>query len=242
MTEKDVVRLAEVVIIKKILREESSARACGCKSCERDANWYNDMLEGLIGFEKKTENLKSKIEKYWRPEILNYRPVDKIKPYQEMHSCAPASLKIVYSCFGLELSEDEIIDTMAYAKKSTILFEKEDVGWWEILRTHPEGYWFTVFFQENSQYQDLFDCLGLGLPIIVSWRSTADPDDNSHFGVVYRLDSFYTHLVDPLKGEFSEVSKEDFLERWETDDEGFTRPMMVIFPVYQADVYQNNPL
>lgn len=224
---KETKREAETVIIQKLLRDESGGRACGCRQCLSKAEWSHKILEGMLGFEE--EDLISKIVSAWQPEIFG-RPLDKIKPYEEQISCGPAALKIAYDCFGLEFNEDEIVDTMTLTESALLLKEGYEQGWWPFVRDHPKRYKFEVAFKENTEYQDLLSCLQVGLPIIISWFSNADPEENSHFAVVCAANNFNITLADPLIGKFLTVSKENFLERW-SDNEGYSYPAMVIHPI-----------
>ncbi len=220
--------LAERIIIKKLLNDEARGKACGCPKCLRMADWSHEMLEGLLGREVQKENLKSQLRD-WNPEDFEYRPIEKLRSYKQKEACGPSALKIVYEGFDIYLKEEEIIESMGSIL--SYLPEEDTGNWWEFVQAHPKMESFKVIFKEESDLSDISTCLSLGLPVIVTWKSIADPEDNSHFGVIYGLDRFHINLIDPTIGAFITVKKEDFLDRWQKDDEGYIRPMMVIYPI-----------
>jgi hypothetical protein len=138
-----------------------------------------------------------------------------VKPFQEtLHRgyCGPATLKIVFSYYGLEKTEQELaqlcgIDKNLGTDDKTVKRAAEQLG-------------FKVEIKNFADYGDIQDWLEKGVPVIVDWftRGRSDYDDSEvadgHYSVVMGLDEENIYLQDPEIGGVRTITRDDFMKVW----------------------------
>jgi ABC-type bacteriocin/lantibiotic exporter with double-glycine peptidase domain len=137
-----------------------------------------------------------------------------IKPFQETlykGMCAPASLKIVLSFYGIEKSESELAKNCNTNNLGT-----DDIG----LKNTAELLGFKVSIKNNSSFNDIEKWIDKKVPVIVNWftRGRTDYTDSAvsdgHYSVVEGIDDKYIYLQDPEIGKIRKIKKNDFMTVW----------------------------
>ena len=135
-----------------------------------------------------------------------------IKPFQETLNnsyCGPATLKILFSYYGINKSEKELAKASRWNKDLGI----ND----KAIKKVAEQLGFKVKIKNNSTLKDIEGWLKKGVPVIVNWftrgrndyPNSAIPD--GHYSVVAGLDDKFIYLQDPEIGKIRKLSNEDFL-------------------------------
>ncbi|MEO8637810.1 MAG: C39 family peptidase [Candidatus Taylorbacteria bacterium] len=138
-----------------------------------------------------------------------------VKPFQEtLHAdmCGPATLKILFSHYGINKSEQELaklcglkpglgIDDSAIVKVAQSLGLKSEI-------------------KNESTFQDVEAWLKKGVPLIVDWFTKGRreyPDSqvsDGHYSLLIGLDDELVYLQDPEIGGIRKIAREDFLKVW----------------------------
>lgn len=138
-----------------------------------------------------------------------------IKPFQEtLHSgyCGPASLKMVFSYYGVEKTEEELA---ILCGRSSILGVND-----KALKRVAKSFGFDAEIQNHSTYKDIQRWLNRGVPVIVDWFSRGRTDyaegetPDGHYSVVVGLDSDNIYLQDPETGHMRVIDRNDFMRVW----------------------------
>lgn len=138
-----------------------------------------------------------------------------IKPFQETLNagyCGPASLKILLSYYGIEKTEGELA-RLCRIKKGLGTDSKR-------IKKAAEQLGFKVRIKNKSNFKDIENWLGKGVPVIVNWftRDRTDYSDSAvsdgHYSVVVGLDDEFIYLQDPEIGKIRKLSREDFMTVW----------------------------
>jgi len=138
-----------------------------------------------------------------------------IKSFQETLNkgyCGPGSLKIVLSYFGVEKTEEELVQLFGIADNSGVDDEQ--------IKKVAESLGFKVEIKNDCDFTDIEKWLYKKVPVIVDWftRGRSDYDDSSvsdgHYSVVVGLDDEYIYLQDPEIGKIRKLNGEDFMTVW----------------------------
>lgn len=139
----------------------------------------------------------------------------KTKPFQETLNssyCGPASLKILFSYYGIEKSEKELAK-LCKTKKGLGTKSKE-------IEKVAKRFGFKVRIKDNSNFKDIEQWLNKKVPVIVDWfsRGRTDYTDfdiaDGHYSVATGLDDKFIYLQDPEIGKIRKLEREDFLTVW----------------------------
>ncbi|MCX6765193.1 MAG: C39 family peptidase, partial [Candidatus Nealsonbacteria bacterium] len=88
----------------------------------------------------------------------------KVKPFQETLNCSycgPATLKILFSYYGIDKTEKELAEMAGWNKVLGI----DDMG----IKKVAEKLGFKVKIKNNSSFNDIESWLKKGVPVIVDW-------------------------------------------------------------------------
>lgn len=119
-------------------------------------------------------------------------------------TCGPASLKMVFAYYGVNLEEKEI----AYACNHT--YEYGCQG--EDMVCAANHFGFDVFLRNNSTVSDIEKFIDKGIPVIVDWFCGDPPE--GHSSVVVGYDNKHLYILDPYLEEMRIVTKQDFVRCW----------------------------
>lgn len=149
------------------------------------------------------------------------------KPYRQKPGfCGPASLKIILDYYGLEKTEEELVNlagsTAAHGTSSE-----------DLIRT-AKKLGFSAFQTDCATYTDMKQWLRQKIPVIVDWFS----QDDGHYSVVVGLDENNIYLQDPELGQMRAMKKNDFFRVWfdfpgdylQSKEDVIIRRMIVIKP------------
>lgn len=161
-----------------------------------------------------------------------------VKSFQEtLHRgyCAPASLKILLSHYGVNKTEEELAKLCSTSKDlgtndKSIKKAAEDLG-------------FRVEIKNCADFKDIRQWLEKSTPVIVNWftRGRSDYSDSEvadgHYSVVTGLDDENIYLQDPEIGKMRTINRNDFMRVWfdftgdriESWDEMIIRQLIAIY-------------
>ena len=138
-----------------------------------------------------------------------------VEPFQEtlgVGMCGPASLKIVLEYYGIRKTERELAELCGTTRD----LGTDDRG----LRRAAERLGFTVDIRNESTFEDIWQWLDRGVPVIVDWftRGRMDSLDSvvadGHSSVVAGLDGDFIYLQDPEIGTIRKLERKSFLTVW----------------------------
>lgn len=152
----------------------------------------------------------------------------KIKPFrQQTGHCGPASLKMVLHYYGMDKSEQELIeltdcDMDLGVEAGRLLTTAQDLGFNGYIKDTAE---LTDIKQEVVEYKR---------PVIVDWFS----EDDGHYSVVVDINDENIYLLDPEIGYVRAMRLYKFYRVWfdfpgeyiKTKDDLTIRRMIVIYP------------
>lgn len=135
----------------------------------------------------------------------------KIEPFKQTDDsrCGPASIKMILSFYGLNVSEDELCDrcNWTYELGCTDFQMKEAI----------ESYGFECIIFNDSSLENIEDWIQREIPVIVDWFSPGiDFGDipNGHSSVVVNIDKEFIYLFDPELGGLRVIKREEFMRVW----------------------------
>lgn len=120
----------------------------------------------------------------------------KIEPYKQKKAgfCGPAVLKIVFSFYGINKTEEELGKICGTsAEKGTNISG---------LKKAADFFGFKFFIKDLADFKDIQYFIKRKTPVIVDWFSV----DEGHYSVAIGFDNKNIYLADP---EFSETRKID---------------------------------
>ena len=138
-----------------------------------------------------------------------------IKPFQEKlyySYCGPATLKILFSYYGIDKTEKELAKISGWNKVLGI----DDMG----MKKAAEKLGFKVEIKNNSSYKDIQGWLKKGIPVIVNWFTRGRNDypesetADGHYSVVAGLEDKFIYLQDPEVGKLRKIKRYDFMRVW----------------------------
>jgi ABC-type bacteriocin/lantibiotic exporter with double-glycine peptidase domain len=139
-----------------------------------------------------------------------------VLPFQETLNsgyCGPASLKIVLSFYGMNVSEQELAELTGATRDLGTTAEK--------LIEAAEKLGFKGDIRNECELCDIESWLKIGVPVIVDWftigRDDYDEDIRSadgHYSVVCGIDDTHIFLQDPETGSKRTMKREVFDRVW----------------------------
>ena len=138
-----------------------------------------------------------------------------IKPFQETLNadmCGPASLKIVLEYYGINKSEEELVQLFKIKKGLGV----DDKG----IKTAVGKIGLKAVIKNNSSFKDIEKWLKKDVPVMVDWftRGRTDYGDSSvadgHYSVVMGLDDIFIYLQDPELGAMRKIERSNFMRVW----------------------------
>lgn len=148
-------------------------------------------------------------------EMINLKPFKQSRGF-----CGPASLKMVFSAYNINLSEKHIA-RMTKSNRKFGCKESEIISF-----AKRKG--FNAFQKFNSSINELKSLVRNGIPVIVEWFS---PDEASHYSVIVGFKNNKIFIADPHFGKIIERKIKWFNERWfdVQNDKLYLRGMIVIY-------------
>ncbi len=135
----------------------------------------------------------------------------KLSKYRQKkdYTCIPASIKIVFEYYGIEIPEDKIEESCKTIKGGTLLKNVEN-GIKKI------GY--NVLSVKQGTIDFLIECISHNLPVIVILKVSDLPYGHAgiHAVVVCGFENGKIIYVDPAVGEEVELKLEIFLIAWKS--------------------------
>ena len=138
-----------------------------------------------------------------------------VKPLLENSNeglCGPASLKMVFDYYGVEVLIQEIAEVASTTKEMGTNAEG--------LKKAAEQFGFTVEIKNNSTFEDIQAWLDKKVPVIVDWFTRgsdgcSDSDiADGHYSVVVGIDDEYIYLQDPEIDGVRKISRDNFMKVW----------------------------
>jgi predicted double-glycine peptidase len=127
----------------------------------------------------------------------------KLKPFRQRPGlCGPASLKMVFDYYGVQVSEAEITKISGATKEKGV--SKEG------LTKAAKHFGFQVFSKEKSSLSDLKYFIKRKIPVIVDWFF----EDEGHYSVVVDIDKKNVVFRDPSFKGLRKMPIEKFLRVW----------------------------
>jgi len=126
--------------------------------------------------------------------------------------CGPATLKILFSYYGIDKTEKELAKMAGWNKVLGI----DDRG----MKKVAEKLGFKVKIKNNSSYKDIQKWLDKGVPVIVNWFTRGRNDypesetADGHYSVAVGLDDKFVYLQDPEIGKMRKIKRYDFMRVW----------------------------
>lgn len=161
-----------------------------------------------------------------------------ITPFKQTDDsrCGAACLKMIFSYYNKEVSEQVLCDTMGltYANGCT------DIQ----MKATAELYGFNCYIKNNSSIEDLKYWTDNHIPVIVDWFCPGyleDPSSmpNGHSSIVVEVDTDYVYLLDPALDVIRPILHADFMRVWfdwrhdpyiQKWEDLVLRQMMIILP------------
>jgi ABC-type bacteriocin/lantibiotic exporter with double-glycine peptidase domain len=119
-------------------------------------------------------------------------------------TCGPASLRMVMSYYGLNMSEEDIAGACGHSYE--LGCRSEDMA------CAAQALGFEVLLKNNSTIEELVRLVNAGVPVIVDWFCGDPPE--GHSSVVVGASDKDLYILDPYLEEMRVVSKFDFRRCW----------------------------
>ncbi|PIR92291.1 hypothetical protein COU01_02405 [Candidatus Falkowbacteria bacterium CG10_big_fil_rev_8_21_14_0_10_44_15] len=137
-----------------------------------------------------------------------------LKPYRQTRGylCGPASLRIVFRYYGVDVAEKMLAKVCGSSK--TLGTSARGI------KKGAEYLGFKAIIKDDSNLKDIEQWLNKKTPVIVDWftRGRRDYSDSDiaegHYSVVAGLDDEYIYLQDPELGEIRKMSRQNFKQVW----------------------------
>lgn len=136
--------------------------------------------------------------------------------------CGPASLKILFSYYNREHSEEQL---------AKLCETTPDIGTTHMqIIAGAQALGAEVLAKEHATMDDIRTCIEDEKPVIVGWWS---PNDQPHYSVVYEVGKHKIFMMDPdTESGIRILPIEDFEKVWHDTDGGPAHPverwMMVV--------------
>ena len=119
-------------------------------------------------------------------------------------TCGPASLKMIFAYYGVDISEKEI----AYACNHTYEFGCQG----EDMVCAANHFGFEVYLKNNSTIEEIERLIDVNVPVIVDWFCGDPPEGHSSVCIGYSENNLF--ILDPYIEEMRVVNKSDFVRCW----------------------------
>jgi predicted double-glycine peptidase len=127
----------------------------------------------------------------------------KLKPFRQRPGlCGPASLKMVFDYYGVQVLEAEIAKIAGASKEKGASIKG--------LIKAAKHFVFNVFLKELSSLTDLKYFVKRKIPVIVDWFF----EDEGHYSVVVDIDKKNVVIMDPSLKGLRKMPIEKFLRVW----------------------------
>lgn len=134
------------------------------------------------------------------------------------YSCGPAVLRMVFSFYGLDLSEKELIKKLKTSKKTGTKNE--------MIVKVAESKGFDVYVNNESSVEEVASFVTKNIPVIVN---LVGPDDNEgHFVVIKDVASDTITYADPSDGDSQKIKVIDFEKRWRSGYENYGKRVTIV--------------
>lgn len=124
--------------------------------------------------------------------------------------CGPAALVSMLRHYGMEYTEEGL---------AVIVRGHPHDG------THPEDIitglgelGFAVHAKQNGTWEELAGLNAKGIPVLLLWHSDFGAYADGHYSILEDISPDAITVMDPEIGDFREMEKEFFLERWHDTD------------------------
>lgn len=134
------------------------------------------------------------------------------------YTCGPTSAQMLFSYFGLRVSEGHLAHQMHTTKKYGTRHN-------EMIRTARNN-GFYVYVNNNASLLEIEYFLNMKLPVIVHYIEHTIGE--GHYGVITKVDAERVYFTDPWFGSKLSYDREAFLKRWKSEDGKHPKWLMVI--------------
>jgi predicted double-glycine peptidase len=137
-------------------------------------------------------------------------------------SCGPASLRTIFHFYGVNVSEQELIDDGDIGEEGT---------GFQTMRMLARKHNFSFYSAHKGTLNDIKKWLSLNTPILICYQhhELTPNGNNGHYSVVYGIDNYFVHIADPsnyFEGDLKKftgpkkITIEKFLNHWWELDHG----------------------
>ncbi len=133
-------------------------------------------------------------------------------------TCGPTSLQMLFDFYGVHVSEKHLQHEAHTSKKLGTRHKA-------MINTALH-HGFFVYANNDSSIEEIEYLLSLRIPPIVHYIEHTE--NWGHYAVVSNVSKAKIHLADPWFGEHMSYHKDDFIERWKSEDGKHPRWLMGI--------------
>lgn len=127
---------------------------------------------------------------------------------KEDNTCGPASLEMVFSFFGRDLSESKL-------KKLAKTTKDNGTSHFGIIQAVRKSN-FYCYVHKNSDLHQIKSFISQGFPVIIRYIEPSENED--HYSIVVGFNKNHLFLNDPWNGKRYKISNHKFISRWRDDD------------------------
>lgn len=131
------------------------------------------------------------------------------------YSCGPACLKMIFSSYGKELDEKELIKRCEANEKTGTAHKKM------MHVAREEGF---IVQEGHTTIEGLKALLQVG-KVVVNYR---DDEGEGHYAIVHNIKKDYLILIDPWYGPRYRIPREGFTKRWSNNNHSSSRWYLLI--------------
>lgn len=144
----------------------------------------------------------------------------KARKQKTNYTCGPASLRTIFHFYGVNVSEQELIDDGDIGEEGT---------GFQTMRMLARKNKFSFYSAHKGNLESIKKWLSRNIPILVCYQEGEPNGDNGHYAVLHGIDEKFIHIADPsnyFEGDmkkFTEPRKitiEKFLNHWWELDHG----------------------
>lgn len=127
---------------------------------------------------------------------------------EKSYSCGPASLRMIFGYYDLQIDEQEIRGFAGTDRNGTTRKELVQVA---------KEYYFRVKTRSHGTLEDIIDILDKEIPVLVDWHI-----GEGHFSVLYGYEQYgdkqgLLYIHDPANSHRHILSQKSFLGVWSYD-------------------------
>lgn len=137
---------------------------------------------------------------------------------EQDHWCAPACLQMIFKFYGQDISQQELAEK---------LHTNEEMGTdnADIARVVKELS-LVATVQTNAAWEDIQKYVDQDVPVIVNFIEASE--GGGHFAVVVAINEGELLVHDPWNGESFHIEKNEFISRWKSGFENYTRWLLAV--------------